>query len=199
MEQPKVRVLAINMAYITFTLRCIAYIAAWAIFGQTSVEGTIPFVVGAAAVEAMYYIYKRYTRKNYLEHFRDELDFYLVTSDGTIKKCTMEETIAQLSLIADEIKANETMTKGVQEKAPYYKHTHLGPVCITAKWIGASKKGEPVQPWDVTVRVNNQEGSKHSCGFASWAEAEAEFDRVKTKFEAAVNAVQAVTKTPTIH
>lgn len=196
MEQPKIRVLAINMAYITFTLRCIIYITAWALLGQTSVEGAIPFVIGAATVEVMYYMYKRYTQKNYLERFRDELDFYLVASDGTIKKCTMEETVAQLSLIADEIKADETITEGIQKKAPYYKHTHLGPICITANWVGASKKGNPVQPWDVSVRAANQEGSERSRSFASWEEAEAEFDRVKTKFEAAVKAVQ---ETPTIH
>lgn len=199
MEQPKIRIVTIDMAYITFALRCIAYITAWAVFGEVSIPGAIAFAIGAGVVEAVYYIYKRYTRKNYLERFKDELDFFLVASDGTIKKCTMEETIAQLSLIADEIKADETITEGIQKKAPYYKHTQLGPIHITANWIGASKKGNPVQPWGVTVRATNQKGSERSRDFASWEEAEAEFDRVKTKFEAAVNAVQAVTKTPTIH
>lgn len=191
------KIFAINIAHVLTVLRVMGYGAAWLIFGSLTLESAGLFAIGGAVTEGLYRGYRFLRRKLRKRQILKRLDFYKLDNNNKVVACTREETEQQLDVMLDMVRESESGKIGLT-KAPFYKHAHVGPVCMTAAWTGASLKGEPVEPWDLVIKFENI-GEERRKSFGSWEEVEAEFVKFETKFREAAGIINEATKSPTLH
>ena len=197
MNTPKISVIKINLDYVLTGLRCGAYAIAWLILGSYTSESAIAFAAGGAVIELAYQSYKAISRKLRNHGIEKHLNFYKLVGSKVIQ-CSKEETMAQLGEVAEQIRQKALSMEASLTQAPFYKHKHVGPVCLTAAWTGASRKDGPIEPWDIAIRIDSI-GEERRKSFGSWEEAEAEFDKFETAFRKANGLIDEATKTPTLH
>lgn len=192
------KVFAINLNHVFTGLRALGYVAIWAIFGAFNVESAAPFAIGSGVTELFYRGYKRLRHIALVRRAKRNVSFFKLDNKGNVVECTHEETEQQLQVIADEIRESAAGDHLELTKAPFYKHAHVGPVCMIAVWTGVSLKGKPVEPWDLILRLEGT-GQERQRSFGSWKEVEAEFNKHETAFRKAASVLNAATKPPTLH
>lgn len=192
------KVYALNLTPVFFGARLLAYAIIWLIFGAVTPESAAIYGAGAAAIELGYRGYKALRYKLLLRRAKSKVGFYRLDNNSKVVECTAAETEQQITVMAEMIREASDGKHINVTKAPFYKHAHVGPVCMTAAWTGTSLKGEPIQPWDLVLKLEGT-GQERVRSFGSWEEAEAEFDRHETLFRKAASVLNDATKTPTLH
>lgn len=192
------KVFAINLNPIFTGLRALGYIVIWTIFGALNVESAALFTAGSIATELLYRGYKYLRLKVRMYRTKAQQRFFKLDNEGNVIECTYEEREQQLQVIADEIRESAAGDHLGLTKAPFYKHAHVGPICITAIWTGISPKGKPIEPWELILRLEGTGQERHRS-FGSWKEIETEFNKHETAFRKAAGILNDVSKPPTLH
>lgn len=205
--------IAIDLAAILLAVRVFAYILLWGVFGTRSIEGFVTFAIGAAAVELLYFGYKKINKAIVKAKVRksnkESMNFYIVDKNGVLEPSTMEASEAFIEKVIDGVsdraeEEHKTLHDTLEVK-PVMRHKHFGQVCVSCLFIGRSPKTEKVpKPWVVTAKVaaGPLEGiTVYEKYLPSWDDAIKAFDEVETNVreQAKKHGVTFDDSKPTIH